>query len=132
MDELWEFVTPTHEGIKTTRMFYEAVQKYIEIKGLNAVCYYCDIPEKVEMRAGIESVENFLKEAMKKDSPVAFLNLCNGQETDLERWHWVTIISIEAHENLGGLFAMILDEGKIKRINLGLWHETTKLGGGFV
>jgi hypothetical protein len=64
--------------------------------------------------------------------PVAFLNLCNGEETNLERWHWVTVISVEYEEIKQGVFLSIMDEGMIKRINLALWYETTTLGGGFV
>jgi hypothetical protein len=63
---------------------------------------------------------------------VAFLNLCNGSEKKLDRWHWVTLISLEYAEGGERVFADILDAGIIKRIDLALWYKTTTLGGGFV
>ena len=74
----------------------------------------------------------FLEGALHQDSPVAFLNLCNGDENNLEPWHWVTIISLEYSEDGKCVFIEILDEGLIKKIDLLLWYDTTTYGGGFV
>jgi hypothetical protein len=74
----------------------------------------------------------FLEEALSKDSPIAFLNLCNGIEKNLECWHWVTIISLEYMENEEQTFVNILDDGQIKKIDLALWYNTTRKNGGFV
>ena len=63
---------------------------------------------------------------------MAFLNLCNGEEKNLDRWHWVTIISLEYAKDKNQVLANILDEGVIKKISLSLWYHTTTLGGGFV
>jgi hypothetical protein len=72
-----------------------------------------------------------VESALSRDVPVAFLNLCSGEEKNLQEWHWATIISLQAEEN-GLVFVHILDEGAVRVVNLTLWLETTTRGGGFV
>lgn len=132
MEEIWEYVTPTKEGIPTTKMFYEAMLAYTKSKGLNVEYGFCDVPKDKPTRPTLQEVLIFLEEALLKDAPIAFLNLCNGDEKNLELWHWVTIISLEYVESGYSAFVNILDEGLIKIIDLALWYNTTTLGGGFV
>jgi hypothetical protein len=132
MEEIWEYVTPTIKGISTTRMFFEAVLSYAKSKGLEIQYHVLDIPKNKANRPTLTEVIHFLKGALSQDAPVAFLNLCNGDEKDLDEWHWVTIISLESTENEDQVLIDILDEGQIKKINLGLWYLTTTKGGGFV
>ena len=40
MEEIWEFVTPTNEGIPTTKMFYESVIAYTQKKVLTSNIEY--------------------------------------------------------------------------------------------
>lgn len=132
MEEIWTYVTPTREGIKTTRMFCESFLAYADDKGISIEAKSCDMPKERSLRPKLSEIVKFLEEAFSNDLPVAFLNLCNGEETNLERWHWVTVISLEYEEIEQGVFLSIMDEGLIKRIDLALWYETTTLGGGFV
>jgi len=132
MEEIWRYVTPTAKGIPTTKMFYEAVLAYAKAKGLDVAYSVCDVPEDKSLRPNLADVVNFIERALQKDTPIAFLNLCNGEEKNLEPWHWVTIISLEFAENRKTAFINILDGGLIKRIDLTLWYNTTILGGGFV
>jgi len=131
MEEVWLYVTPARDGIKTTKMFCESFLAFAEEKGINVEAKVCDVPKEKSLRPGISDVAEFLEEALSNDSPVAFLNLCNGEESNLERWHWVTVVSMEYSEAERRLFIKILDEGMIKRIDLTLWYRTTTLGGGF-
>jgi len=132
MEEIWEFVTPTTEGIPTTKMFSESVIAYTKAKGLNVEYRVCDVPETKSLRPELMDVVYFLEGALNRESPVAFLNLCNGDERNLEPWHWVTIISLEYSEDGKSVTIDFLDEGLIKKIDLLLWYETTTRGGGFV
>lgn len=132
MQESWEYVTPTENGIPTTNMFCENFLYYLKTKDINASCHSIDINQDINLHPKFHDVVQFIESAMNKNSPVAFLNLCNGKVISLERWHWVTIISIEYEENETEVNVNILDEGLIKKINLKLWYETTTLGGGFV
>ena len=132
MEEIWEYVTPTKEGIPNTKMFYEDVLSYALAKGMNVEYDFCDIPEDEANRPELSKTLKFLQGALIKDTPIAFLNLCNGQVKNLDPWHWVTIISLEYSEDGRSAFINILDEGQIKTIDFALWYNTTTLGGGFV
>jgi hypothetical protein len=132
MEELWEFVTPTLMGVHTTKRFYEGMAKYAESVKMSVRFEVCDLPEDKSRRPELGEVLRFIEGALEKDCPVAFLNLCNGQELSLDRWHWVTIISLEHAEDEENAVIEVLDEGEIKRLNLSLWYNTTKRGGGFV
>lgn len=77
-------------------------------------------------RPPYEQVEAFVRRALERDCPVAFLNLHNGRVKELDYWHWVTITALE------DTTAVILDSGSALRIDLRLWYETTKRRGGFV
>lgn len=132
MEEVWNHVTPTTEGIPTTKMLCEEMLSYIKSKGLDFEYRFMDIPKEKDRRLKLSEVLDFLETALSEDVPVAFLNLCNGDEINLERWHWVTIISLEYTDQDEQIFINILDEGLIKKIDLTLWYDTTKRGGGFV
>lgn len=132
MEEIWAYVTPTSEGVDTTKMFYESLLPYFQSKGIRVTYEFSDLPEDKALRPSFSEVLDFLIRAMQNDAPVAFLNLCNGDEDQLEEWHWVTIIALEYSENRETAFVKILDQGQIFTINLTLWYNTTALGGGFV
>jgi hypothetical protein len=131
MEESWKYITPTKKGITNTKIFYESVYSYAKSKDINLSCYTCDIPENKSHRPSLLKVLKFLKKAITQDNPVAFLNLCNGDEKDLDSWHWVTVIAIEYNKKHLDVFLHILDGGALKKIDLPLWLKTTKLGGGF-
>lgn len=132
MEDIWKYVTPSFSGVSTTKMFYQAVLSYAESKGFDLDCYFLDMPKDKTRRPELSEVTNFIKDAMLKNAPVAFLNLDNGAEKSLEAWHWVTLISLEYVENGNPVLVDILDDGHMKKINLSLWYTTTTKGGGFV
>lgn len=132
MEEMWKYVTPSMRGVNTTKKFYVPLRAFMKSKGLDVEYRFCDVPEKKDHRPQFQNILDFLDEALTKDAPIAFLNLDNGEVKNLDRWHWVTIISLEFTEDGGSAFVNILDEGCVKRIDLALWFKTTHLGGGFV
>jgi len=132
MEESWGYVTPTKDGIPETKMFYDLVLTYTKFKGLNLKYSFCDLHQDKSICPKLTDILEFLVGALIKDAPIAFLNLSNGEEKNLEPWHWVTIISLEYSEDGHDAFVKILDEGLIKKIDLKLWYDTTTLGGGFV
>lgn len=132
MEESWDHVTPGAMGIPTTKMFCEAMDEYMKVKSLLAEHACLDIGENKKQRPPIEKIIKFIEFAINKDAPVAFLNLCNGEEVVLDAWHWVTIISMNYSETCDQVEISIIDNGELKKINLLLWYQTTKRGGGFV
>ena len=131
MEEAWNFVTPAEKGIPTTQMFVDAVQVYGKAKNFRLTFETCEVPQDKETRPSFCDVLAFLESAFVKDLPVAFLNLCSGEETALETWHWVTAIGIEKENCSERALLRILDNGMIKTADLALWLDTTRQGGGF-
>lgn len=132
MGEIWKYVTPSMRGVNKTSMFYTPLRTFMKTKGLDVEYRFCDIPKQKSQRPEFEETLDFLEEGLINDVPIAFLNLDNGEEKNLDRWHWVTIISLEYAEDGTSAFVNILDEGQMKKIDLALWYKTTTLGGGFV
>ncbi|AHF06560.1 hypothetical protein [Desulfitobacterium metallireducens] len=132
MEEIWEYVTPSMRGVHTTQMFYTPLRAFMESKGLNVEYRFFNIPKEKSQRPEFHQILNFIDEALTQDVPIAFLNLDNGEAKNLDRYHWVTLISLEYTEDGTHSFVNILDEGRIKRVDLCLWFQTTTLGGGFV
>lgn len=132
MEKVWGYVTPTQQGVDTTKRFVDSLGRYLDELHLKADLQVLNIAKDIKKRPTVIDVVAFLDQAMRSDAPVAFLNLCNGEETALEEWHWVTVISLELEEETSQVYIEILDESQIKRINLSLWLSTTTRGGGFV
>ena len=80
MEEVWQYVTPTDRGIPSTEMFCNAICSYGTAKGLDFSCRICDVPEDTQSRPDFAALSAFLDAALTRDIPVAFLNLCNGDE----------------------------------------------------
>jgi len=131
MEEMWMYVTPAEKGIPSAELFCEDLLAYAKAKGMEVEYHFCDLPQDKSKRPGLSEVIKFIDSALAKDVPVAFLNLCNGEEKNLDVWHWVTVISLEHEEDGECAFVDILDVGAVSRIDLALWYNTTKLGGGF-
>lgn len=131
MEEAWRHVTPGEHGIPTARMLSEGILQYAGAKGIDILAHLMDIPQDAALRPAFSEVLGFIATALRSDVPVAFLNLCNGEVCNLDRWHWVTILSLDYQED--GTFAVVcvLDEGRLKDIDLRLWYDTTDRGGGF-
>jgi hypothetical protein len=132
MEEVWQYVTPTLKGIPSTKILYDDVLAYAQAKALKIKLDVMDIPKNRLRRPDFQSLLSFLDVALGNDTPVAFLNLNNGDVKQLDSWHWVTIISLEYAEDGSACYTEILDEGMIKRIDLAQWFHATTLGGGFV
>jgi len=132
MEEVWKFVTPTNRGIPTTEMLLDRVRAYGESRGMTVGHSDCGIPEKKSLRPPMDDVTRYLSDALGNDAPVAFLNLSNGEEENLDEWHWVTVVSMERRDTDGHAIVKILDRGQLIAIDLSLWLATTSRGGGFI
>lgn len=132
MEEVWNHVTPTERGVNTLELFCNGVKKYLHTQGYDLECFSLEIPNKRTERPSLNTVVEFIAKGLQSESPVAFLNLSNGMVANLDRWHWVTIVGLEADHDNGRVSAEIFDAGQAFAIDLKLWYETTTLGGGFV
>lgn len=132
MEECWRFVTPTPKGVNTTDLLRSGVSDYTRAKLQTFRTAALDIPKSVSSRPAFGDILRFLDDALGSDTPVAFLNLHNGEEVRLDSWHWVTLVSLEYEADGSIALAQVLDEGMVKPVDLRLWFTTTRLGGGFV
>ncbi|WP_041276500.1 hypothetical protein [Desulfosporosinus acidiphilus] len=132
MEEIYQFVKPTLRGIPSTELLYEDVRNYAEAMAQEIKLEVFNISKSRSSRPQFQDLLIFLDKALANDTPVAFLNLDNGEEKRLDSWHWVTVISLEYSADGSRALLRILDGGHIKQIDLVQWFLTTKLGGGFV
>jgi hypothetical protein len=132
MEEVWEYVTPTQRGIHTAEMLLRRVVSYCAAKNLKMASAVCAIPEERTLRPQMERVWAYMTDALSRDIPIAFLNLHNGEEENLDEWHWVTVVSAERTGQNGNVWIGILDRGRALAADLSLWLDTTRYGGGFV
>lgn len=132
MEEMWKHITPKLNGVNNTNIFYRGLSSYANSVGARLSYDAVDVPKKKEIRPSLENIVSFIKKSLEDDVPVAFLNLCNGDEKLLDKWHWVTLVSVEYEEDYSCVNIEILDESIKKTIDLRLWYHTTTLGGGFV
>ena len=134
MNDVWDFITPQiGKGVNTIELFLEGFKKYIKVRQDKDVkSIFLKVPKKFEDRPSNKEVFEFLYEGLEKEHPIAFLNLDNGDEKNLDAWHWVAIVGILYDDLNDDLEVTISDEGILKKINLNLWLATTKNEGGFV
>ncbi len=130
MEQVWEYVRPTIQGIPKTSILKKGIMAYGRAKHLPLDVYTLDVPK--EKRPDFLTVLKFIESGLAGDVPVAFLNLHNGEEKMLDSWHWVTIISLEYEEDGRKAGITILDAGSIKKVDFKKWFKTTRAGGGFV
>jgi len=128
MEETWKYVTPGFMGVNRVDHFAEGAECFCRDKGFRIKPLVLEIPGPISKRPSKETVGDFLINAFQRDLPAAFLNLSNGDLSNLEGWHWVTLYSVEEHN----LTAYMMDQGSRTLIDLDLWLKTTMLGGGFV
>lgn len=132
MEEAWCYVTPAENGIPSTDIFCSKLKGYLDVQGGSYEFFVLNIPSDKSDRPTLHEVIQFIVRGLQEDTPIAFLNLDNGEEQNLEAWHWVTIAFVYYFERNDAAWIEICDEGIVKRVDLKLWLETTVQGGGFV
>ncbi len=129
MEDMWQYVTPGLMGVNKLELFENGVTSYGKDNGVALSCKSLKINSKNQISdKEIEKAFDFIEEALKKDLPVAFLNLHNGKLLNLESWHWVTIYGLDREKGS----VSILDQSRLEEIDLKLWMKSSSKGGGFV
>ncbi|MFT4004720.1 MAG: hypothetical protein QM683_03350 [Lacrimispora sp.] len=108
-------------------MFTDGAVSFGMDRGIALKTRVLEIPSSEKTRPDMKTVLEFLTGAFSDDLPVAFLNLSNGALSNLDNWHWVTLVSVDE-----ALQAEMYDQGLRQNINLQLWLSTTAGGGAFV
>jgi hypothetical protein len=132
MDNVWKYVTPGRGGVNSTLKLRRGIGAYSGAANLNLRTEALDISDARGDRPPLEHVTEFIRVGLERDLPVAFLNLDNGLEYQLDKWHWVTVTGVDYDEGSGATELDILDNCNMLRVNLGRWLESAARGGGFV
>lgn len=132
MEAVWEHVTPTNRGIYLPEQLIDGILSFADEYGFKVNSHKLAIPKSKNERPSLSEVVEFISNGLLSDCPVAFLNLSSGKVKNLDEWHWVTLVALEADSALNEVTAVIYDGSEEFQIDLKLWLETTTLGGGFV
>lgn len=132
MDVLWNYVTPGMNGVHKPEMLADGLKKFAFDRGVDLQPHILYITKPKAERVALSQVAFFIQMGLQQDIPVAFLNWHQGTCNILDSWHWVMVTGIHYDESEGLLLADIADAGEHKQVNLGIWRETSKLGGAFV
>jgi hypothetical protein len=127
MEQIYPYVQPTVIGVMPGD-FTNGVAGYAREKGFVISAETLVVPSARRKRPSDEETARFIAEAFANKLPIAFLNLSNGSVKNLDSYHWVTIVSIDAD----AMTAEIIDNGQKLPIDLGKWLRKSTLGGAFV
>ena len=127
MKKVYEFLYP-HPGGLMADGFAEGIGGLAEKYKLPIETECLKITINRKLRPSLAEINTFIKTSIRADIPVAFLVLSKGCVSELDTWHWVTILGIE--EESGSV--QIVDNGKIFFADLHPWLETSIMGGAFV
>lgn len=128
MQEMWRYVTPGFGGVNSVSIFLQGALRFGEAHGTRFSHQKLELSNPRSKRAGYTRVFHFLEEAFARDVPVAFLNLSKGALSNLEGWHWVTLVAADTESGT----VQAYDQGLRKTIDLSLWLRSAMLGGGLV
>lgn len=133
LENVWTFITPGWLfGLNSTGKFCRGMEALVGYYGLSWQCHKLSITASRSKRPSLSQMVKFLEEGMASDCPIAFLNLHKGQVTRIESWHWITLVALSYDESQHCYMATCYDGGYSLTFDVGLWLETTRLGGGFV
>lgn len=130
MEHSWGYLTPGVMGLNSPFLMQEGMDRMLSQLGSRGSSRVMEIPADEGKRPALAAVEAFIREGLNANSPVAFLNLSNGEVRNLENWHWVTVVGLSGSGN--DAVMDIYDNGHRLQVSLPLWLSTTRRGGGFV
>jgi hypothetical protein len=127
MKAVYPYVRPGLIGIMPAD-FTRGATKYSERLGIALKYDTLTVPAASSKRPGADAMFSFLHAAIADDLPVAFLNLSSGRVKNLDSYHWVTLIGIDAEKDA----CRIVDNGRLLDVELKKWLRRSTLGGAFV
>ena len=80
MEEAWESVTPEKDGIPSTALFLEKLERYAKLHGRKFQYSVLDVPSRKPGHPSLFTVTEFIRKGLQADVPIAFLNLDHGKE----------------------------------------------------
>lgn len=131
MEDVYRFVTPGNMGLNRIEMFLEGVAAFAQSRGVALDPHVFGVPRAMGgKRPHAPGLARFVADGLASDCPMGFLNLARGRVKNIQGWHWVSVTAADLREDR--ILADASDEGERIRFDLGLWYQTTSLGGGLV
>ena len=128
MEDTWRYVTPGFGGVNKLSVFTEGVIRYGRERGFSLGCSVLEVPANPEERPTNTQFFDFLEKHIRRDEPVAFLNLNNGGVAGLDTWHWVTLVGVDREAGT----ALMYDQNRRLVIDIRRWLSATTDRGGLV
>ena len=130
MDELFRYITPGAMGVNHVDKFTDGITRFANDRGVQLETKVFSIENRFTKKRYPDKLKDFVREALLSNSPLAFLNLSRGEETNLQAWHWITVTGADIQED--HLIATASDEGKAIEFDLLKWYLTTRMHGGLI
>jgi hypothetical protein len=127
LKKVYHCVTPGRMGTMPD-LFKNGAKSFAEKHGFDVDILMMKVPTLRGKRPCFGAVAEFIGDALKNESPVAFLNLANGRVANLDSYHWVTIVSVDCESGN----VQIVDNGNLLTIDLKKWLLSSTLGGAFL
>ncbi len=83
-------------GVHLVSQFTKGLSTALPEQHIDGEVVSMSLPKSREVRPPFSMVVEFIKESLLLDQPVAFLNLHHGDVMNLDSWHWVTIVGLDA------------------------------------
>jgi len=125
---LWSYVKPSIFGISTIVEFKNKFEKFTNEHEPSITFKMFEVLKKKDNNK--QEFINFIMDEINNNHPIAFLNRDNGNQKNLDRWHWTIIVGYEKLED--ELMVDVIDNGDLITINSSQWYDSTRLGGGCV
>lgn len=130
MDECFRYISPGIMGVNHVDKFTKGFNHLARARGVDLKLKVFSIDNTSLKKRNPKKLKEFIIEGLQSDSPVAFLNLSRGEETNIQPWHWITITEADIQND--SIIATASDEGKAIEFDLLKWYLTTHLHGGLI
>ncbi|MDR3364104.1 MAG: hypothetical protein LBS91_04040 [Clostridiales Family XIII bacterium] len=127
MKQVYRFLYPRAGGLMAGD-FLDGIGNLAREYGLPITAERLKAPISRAKRPSFSEAAAFVGASLAEDVPVAFLILSNGCVANLDTWHWVTILALDAEAGR----AEIADNGLKFWADIGAWLHTSIMGGSFV
>lgn len=131
MEEVWSCMTPGKRGLNSLRLFKQGISAFAAQRHCVVHFRELDIPRFRIARPSFSQCAAFIRTGLAADCPVAFLNFCRTAPDEPDICHWVPIIAMETLSS-GEVICTLLNQGEEEHIDLRLWYQTSRVGGGLV
>ena len=133
MEDLWACLTPGPLGLPRPSSMQEGLRSFCISRGLHCYVNLFTVPwYKPRSQKLYGELRDFIQNHLLYDMPLAMLSYSKGGLSNLEHWHWVTVIGTRFNPTNKACRLTVLDHLDYKEIDLDAWFAKSVWGGAFV